>query len=334
MDKNTILIYAEVTREGKIAQVSLELAYKAQELKQSLENAEVKAFIISQRQDFGEVIEALSNVGVDEVIIVTDEIFKDYDTEIYLEAAVKLIKEIQPKIVLIGATTQGRDLAPRISSTIQTGLTADCTGLEINEKGDLAATRPTFGGNLMATILCKTLPQMATVRPNVFRVPKNTVKKDTKVTYKWIDVHNIEKKTELVNFIKNTQNDNQNLTEAQIILAGGKGMKSKEGFKLLEDVASEIGASVGASRAAVEAGWVSPSVQIGQTGKTVSPKLYIACGISGAIQHLMGINSSDKILAINTDPKAPIFNSCDYGIVGDAIEILPELATILKQNKS
>lgn len=333
MDKNIILIYAEITRDGNIAPVSLELAYKAQELQKSLENSEVKAFIIGERQDYGNVIESLSNVGVDEVIITTDEIFKDYDTEIYLEAAVKLIQDINPKIVLIGATIQGRDLAPRISSRIQTGLTADCTGLEINENGDLAATRPTFGGNLMATILCKTLPQMASVRPNVFKVPKNTVKKDTKVTYNWVDVHNVEKKTELIDFIKNAQNDNQNLTEAQIILAGGKGMKSKEGFKLLEDVAAEIGASVGASRAAVEAGWVSPSAQVGQTGKTVSPKLYVACGISGAIQHLMGINSSDKILAINTDPKAPIFNSSDYGIVGDAFEILPELAKILKQNK-
>lgn len=334
MENTGILIYAELTRDTEINPVALELAYKAQELSKKLNNCPVKALMIGKRIDYHQNIQRLSNAGVDEVVIVSDDIFEQYATDTYLEAATKIVEEIKPKILLIGATTQGRDLAPRIATRLKTGLTADCTGLEINEKGDLAATRPTFGGNLMATILCKTYPQMATVRPNVFRMKEETITKNTKVTFNWVNVHNIPNKVTLVDFIKNAQTGENNLQEASIIIAGGKGLKSKDGFNMLTEVAKEIGASVGATRAAVDAGWVDHSIQIGQTGKTISPKLYIACGISGAIQHIMGINSSDKIIAINKDPKAPIFEVCDYGIVGDVYEILPKLATILKQQNN
>ncbi len=332
MENRGILIYAELTRDNNITPVVLELANKANELSQKLDNQEVIALIIGERMNYDGIVEKLSNAGFDKVIISSDDVLKDYSTQYYSEIAVNIINQIKPSIVLIGATTQGRDLAPRISSRLATGLTADCTMLDINEKGQLAATRPTFGGNLMATILCKTFPQMASVRPNVFEMPKHPIKKDTKVEYNWVDVHNLDKKIELIDFQENKQISDVQLNEAEIIVAGGKGMKSEEGFKMLEELAKLLNASVGASRGAVDSGWVDHSVQVGQTGKTVMPKLYIACGISGAIQHTIGMGSSDKIIAINKDPKAPIFNVADYGIVGDVFEIIPELISMLKSN--
>lgn len=330
MENTGILIYAELTRDNEIAPVVLELANKANELSQKLNNQEVIALIIGKRMDYDPIINKLSQAGVDKVIITNDDILTDYSTQYYSEIAINIIEQIKPSIMLIGATTQGRDLAPRISSKLSTGLTADCTMLDINEKGQLASTRPTFGGNLMATILCKTYPQMASVRPNVFPMPKEPIQKCTKVDFNWIDVHHLDKKVELVDFTENIQTSAVKLNEAEIIVAGGKGMKSEEGFKMLEELAKHLNASVGASRAATDAGWADHSIQVGQTGKTVTPKLYIACGISGAIQHVIGMGSSDKIIAINKDPKAPIFNVSDYGIVGDVFEVVPELITILK----
>lgn len=330
MTNSGILIYAEITRDNKIAPVSLELVYKAQNLSKKLENSKVTAFIIGGRNNYDDMIQDLSNAGADKVIITNDEILKDYSTQLYCEVAIEIIKQQSPEIVLIGATTQGRDLAPRISSRLNTGLTADCTMLDINEKGQLAATRPTFGGNLMATILCKKFPQMASVRPNVFLLPEKNTFRHTEVEFNWVDVHKIEQKVKLIDFIANEPSTGINLNEAQIIVAGGKGMKSKEGFKILEELAEVLNASVGASRAAVDAGWAEHAMQVGQTGKTVTPKLYIACAISGAIQHLIGMSSSDKIVAINSDPKAPIFQVADYCIVGDVFEIVPELTKTLK----
>lgn len=333
MDNSGILIYAQITRDNKIAPVSLELAYKAHELSQKLDNQEVIALIIGGRCNYDDIVGELSKAGVDKVIITNDDILKEYSTDLYTSVAVKTIEELKPSIVLIGATTQGRDLAPRISARLSTGLTADCTKLDINEKGQLAATRPTFGGNLMATILCKTYPQMASVRPNVFPLPKEPVTKDTKVEFNWINVHDIEQKVELIDFIANAPSSGINLNEANVIVSGGKGMKSKEGFKLLEELAELLGGTVGASRAAVDASWAEHSMQVGQTGRTVTPTLYIACGISGAIQHVIGMSSSDRIIAINSDPKAPIFQVADYGIVGDVFEILPELIKTVKAKR-
>ena len=194
----------------------------------------------------------------------------------------------------------------------------------------LAATRPTFGGGLMATILCKNFPQMASVRPKVLTKADCPVEKDTQFIEIKPDIDGIEDKVKLVEFIKNAQTTGKRIDEAEIIVAGGKGLKSPEGFKMLEELASSIGGAVGASRAAVDAGWVDHSVQVGQTGKTVMPKLYIACAISRAIQHTVGMNASEKIIAINKDPKAPIFQVADVGIVGDVYEIVPELIEMLK----
>ena len=307
---SNILLYAEVTKENYLHTVLFELANKAQELAQKLNNAEVSALLICKKGLAELYKEAFINSGFDNVYIAEDNRFTHYSTELYAKTAIDIVKEIKPEIILIGATTQGRDLAPRISSALHTGLTADCTGLDINEKGQLAATRPTFGGKLMATILCKTHPQMATVRPKVFKPASESI---------------IVKKVEFIEFTKKLNTTINELDSANIIVAGGRGMKNEAGFELLKNLAEKIGGTVAASRGAVDMGLAPPDIQIGQTGKTVAPKLYIACGISGAIQHTIGMSESDKIIAINIDEKAPIFEISDCAIVGDVFEVLPEL---------
>ena len=275
--------------------------------------------------------EAFRNSGFDKVYIAENDRFTHYSTELYAKTAIDIIKEVKPDIILIGATTQGRDLAPRISTSLHTGLTADCTGLDINEKGQLMATRPTFGGQLMATILCKNTPQMATVRPKVFKPLAQNVVKNTEFIYFEPQIADIKRKVEFVEFEKYLKSSINELDSAEIIVAGGKGMKNDKGFALLKDFAKALGGAVGASRGAVEIGLAPQDIQIGQTGKTVSPKLYIACGISGAVQHIVGIENSGRIVAINTDPQAQIFDNCDCGIVGDAFEIIPKLIENLKR---
>lgn len=329
-----ILIYAEITREGGLAPVVLELANTAQDLSQKLGKEEVSAVVITKTGDIEHIKTELKNNGFDKVYIVQDDRLADYSNDFYSQIAIDLVKEIKPSIMLIGATTQGRDIAPKISSSLNTGLTADCTNLDINEKGMLASTRPTFGGNLMATILCKNFPQMASVRPKVLKKADHQIIKNTQFIEVKAEIDNIEKKVELVEFIKNVQKTGKRIDEAEIVVAGGKGLKSAEGFKLLEELAGALGGAVGASRAAVDAGWVDHSIQVGQTGKTVMPKLYVACAISGAIQHTVGMNASEKIIAINKDPKAPIFQVADIGIVGDVYEVVPELIEMLKDINS
>lgn len=327
---SNIMLYAEVTKENFLHTVLFELAYKAQQLSEKLDNADISALLICKTGLAEEFKEAFINSGFDFVYIAEDDRLANYSTELYSKIAVDVINEIKPEIVLIGATTQGRDLAPRISSSLHTGLTADCTGLDINEKGQLAATRPTFGGKLMATILCKTMPQMATVRPKVFKPAPENIVKDTKFIYIKPDIDNIETKVKFVEFVKGLNTAINELDSAEIIVAGGKGMKNEAGFELLKNFAESIGACVAASRGAVEMGLAPADIQIGQTGKTVTPKLYIACGISGAIQHIVGMQDSDKIIAINTDEKAPIFDICDCGYIGDVFEILPKLRNVFK----
>lgn len=327
---SNILLYAEVTKDDFLHTVLFELAYKAQELSKKLNNADVSALLICKRGLSESFKEAFINSGFNYVYIAEDDSFTHYSTELYSKVAIDIIKEVKPDIMLIGATTQGRDIAPRISASLHTGLTADCIGLDINENGQLAATRPTFGGKLMATILCKRLPQMATVRPKVFKPAPENIVKDTKFIYIKPEIENIEKRIEFIEFVKGMNSAINELDSAEIIVAGGKGLKNEAGFELLKNFAESIGACVGASRGAVDMGLASADIQIGQTGKTVTPKLYIACGISGAIQHIVGMQDSDKIIAINTDEKAPIFEHCDCGIVGDAFEILPKLTDIFQ----
>lgn len=322
---SNILIYAEVTQENYIHTVVFELSNKALELSEKFDNATISALLICKNGLAENYKEAFKNSGFDKVYIAENDRFTHYSTELYAKTAIDIIKEIKPDIILIGATIQGRDLAPRISTSLHTGLTADCTGLDINEKGQLMATRPTFGGQLMATILCKNTPQMATVRPKVFKPLAQDVVKNTEFIYFEPQIADIKRKVEFVEFEKYLKSSINELDSAEIIVAGGKGMKNDKGFALLKDFAKALGGAVGASRGAVEMGLAQADIQIGQTGKTVSPKLYIACGISGAIQHMVGIENSDKIIAINTDSNAPIFNNCDCGIVADAFDVIPEL---------
>lgn len=319
-----ILIYAEVTKSGYVHPVFFTLAAKAQELSAKLGGAEVSALIITSCGKTELFKEGFEKCGFDKVYAIEGDEYQNYNTELYSNAAINVINEIQPEIFLIGATTQGRDLAPRISSSIHTGLTADCIELDINATNRLAATRPTFGGKLMATILCKNNPQMATVRPGVFKLLEQDVIKNTQIIYKNPEI-NITPKVELLEFIRGIEEEINDIDSAEIIVAGGKGMKNADGFKLLTDFAKTLGGVVGASRGAVEMGLADHNIQIGQTGKTVSPKLYIACGISGAIQHIVGMEASKRIIAINIDPQAPIFDVADIGYVGDAFEVIPEI---------
>lgn len=319
-----ILLYAQLTNENYIHTVFFELLDKAHQLSDKLGGVEISTAIFASENMLSEFKESFENMGVNKVYYFDDERLNNYSTIYYSKLLVNLIKDIDPEIFLIGATTQGRDLAPRISSNLHTGLTADCIDLDINEKGQLAATRPTFGGQLMATILCKNYPQMATVRPNVFKV--NSVNYNTQTEYIKREtslINEIKNNVEIIEFKKTLENIINELDSAKIIVAGGMGLKNEKGFELLNQFAQKIGATVGATRNAVEAGLAHPSAQIGQTGKTVSPEVYIACGISGAIQHTVGMENSKHIIAINNDPNAHIFDIADCGIVGDVFEILP-----------
>ena len=326
---HNILLYAEVTADGYLHTVLFELANKAQILAQQLGGACVSALLIAKKGSAEVYKEAFINSGFDKVYIAENDRFTHYSNELYSKVALDIIEEIQPEIVLVGATTQGRDLAPRLASSLHTGLTADCIELEINENGKLAATRPTFGGQLMATILCKTLPQMATVRPKVFKPLKENIVKNTEFIYKEPEITNIQRKVEFVDFVKSMKSAINELDSVNIIVAGGKGMKNSDGFELLKKFADTIGGSIAASRGAVDMGLAPVDIQVGQTGKTVTPKLYIACGISGAIQHIVGMQDSDKIIAINKDSNAPIFEHSDFGLVGDVFDVLPKLIDAL-----
>lgn len=321
-----ILIYAQLTRNNEVLQVVSELASEAQKLSEKLNGEIIQAVLLTDGENLDEIKNSLKIF--DKVYILKNEKFKNYSTEIYTKVIVDLISEIKPSIFLIGATTQGRDLAPRIASELNTGLTADCTKLDINEKLQLAATRPTFGGKLMATILSKHFPQMATVRPKVLKISENLQVKNTEFIENFSNLENLEERVKLVEFIKNEIDNSENIEDAEIIVSGGKGVKD---FKMLEELAKLLGGKVGATRGAVDMGLANSSIQIGQTGKTVSPKLYIAVGISGAIQHQVGIENSEKIIAINSDENAPIFDIADIGIVGDLNKIIPELIEELKK---
>ncbi len=320
-----ILLYAEVTRDKYIHTIFFELANKAVELSKKLGDCEISALLIIEPNKLDLYKDGFIRSGIDKVYVYENENFANYDTELYSKIAINLVNEIKPEIMLVGATVQGRDLAPRISSALGTGLTADCTDLDINEKGQLAATRPTFGGQLMATILCKKFPQMATVRPKVFKPMSDELLKNTDFVKKDFSMEGFEKRVEIIDFMQVLTSELNELDSAEIIVAGGKGVGTEDGFELLRQFADAINGTVGATRAVVDMGLATKEIQVGQTGKTVRPKLYIACGISGAIQHVVGMKDSEKIIAINTDENAPIFDVADYGIVGDCYKVLPQL---------
>ncbi len=269
--------------------------------------------------------------GADRVILVDDPTLKTYRTDPYARCLVELVKQYKPEIFLLGASTRGRDLAGAVATYLYTGLTADCTGLEIEEGSNLLLQiRPAFGGNIMATIKCPDYrPQMATVRHHVFEMPQqDKSRKGQVITGKPVMLEE-EIATKVLDLI--VEKNEVNIADAKIIVSGGRGVKGPEGFGIIHELADVLGGAVGASRAAVDSGWISYAHQVGQTGRTVRPDLYIACGISGAIQHQAGMRTSKIIVAINKDPEAPIFQIADYGIVGDLFAVVPALTKALKK---
>ncbi len=329
-DYKGILVFAE-QRDGILQNVGLELVGKAKELAQTLE-APVTAVVIGHNIE--KLADTLGEYGADKVIVVDQERLAMYDTEAYAQVFKAIIDAKKPEIVLFGATTLGRDLAPRVSSRMDTGLTADCTKLEVNpETKGLEMTRPAFGGNLMATIICPDhRPQMSTVRPGVMQKAPKVEERKAEVEKFDVKLDTSKMKVKVLEVVKETKNK-VDISEAKILVSGGRGIGSAENFAALESVAKELGATVSASRAAVDAGFISHDRQVGQTGKTVRPDIYFACGISGAIQHVAGMEESDYIVAINKDKEAPIFNIADLGIVGDANKIAVQLLEALKKSK-
>ncbi|HEL5644885.1 TPA: electron transfer flavoprotein subunit alpha/FixB family protein [Clostridioides difficile] len=327
-DYNGVWVIGE-QREGKINPVTIELIGEGRKLADQL--GKELAVVIAGYEVEKEVKELL-HYSVDKVYYINDPLLKDFTTDGYAISIANLIERKKPEVVLVGATSIGRDIAPRIAGKVGTGLTADCTKLEIDSTDNkLLQTRPAFGGNLMATIVCpKNRPQMSTVRPGVMA---KAVRNESETGILEVVTPELTEKmirTRLVEILPQ-EKKSVNLTDARIIVSGGRGLKRAEGFELIKELADKLGAEIGASRAAVDSGWIEHSHQVGQTGTTVRPELYIACGISGAIQHLAGMSDSKYIVAINKDAKAPIFSICDYGIVGDLYEIIPEMIESLNR---
>ena len=324
-------VFIETKEDGSAQNVGLELLNPGRMLADKQGGALV-AVVIGNNVE--ESVKAASSHGADKVIVVEGEEYQLYTTDAYATALCTLVEKYGPTSMMIGATPHGRDLGPRVSCRLQTGLTADCTALDIDEEsGNVAWTRPAFGGNLMATIICPDhRPQIGTVRPGVFKKSDPTEGK-AEVIREDIHVAPDQIRTKLLESIKEAAGEMVDLEGAEIIVSGGRGVGGPEGFAPVKELADALGGVVGASRAAVDAGWIAHAHQVGQTGKTVGPKLYIACGISGAIQHVAGMSSSDCIVAINKDPDAPIFDIADYGLVGNLFEVLPLLTAEVKKLK-
>lgn len=317
--------------EGQAAKVSWELVGAASELAKEL-NVDVSVIIIGHNIEH--LCQEAFNYGAQNAYLIDDPVFQHYRTKPYLKAVCYLVKKYKPEIVLMGATGLGRDLAGAVATELQAGLTADCTGLSIDENRNLLQTRPAFGGNIMATIICdRTRPQMATVRPHVMALPKYTSNKTGKIIREDIELNKSDLITRIVEIISTRDAEDVDIAGAEFIVSGGRGMLAKENFAILQELANELGGIVGSSRSAVDAGWMPYERQVGQTGKTVRPKIYIACGISGAIQHLVGMQGSDVIIAINRDKDAPIFEVATYGIVGDLFQVVPALTKQIRALK-
>ncbi len=320
-------------KEGKkvIKNVVLELLGKGKDLAEKLGES---LAVVLPGNDVGHLVPELFHHGADKVFLCEHELLEDYSTDGFTSVIASVIASEKPSIVLYGATPNGRDLAPRIAGRLALGLTADCTGLDINESRQLVQIRPAFGGNIMASILSPyTRPQMSSVRPNVFPKPEADVSKtgvleEVEVTLKPVSI-----RTKIIEEIVYHE-ESINIEEANILVSAGRGVGSKDNLQYIEELAEAVNGTVSGSRALVDLGWLPQPQQVGQSGKTVAPTLYIALGISGAVQHLVGMTSSDTIVAINKDKEAPIFEVADFGIVGDMFEIIPEFVKIIKEEKA
>ena len=329
-DYQGIWVFAE-QRHGELQKVSLEILGESRRLADELG---VKLTAVLLGNNIGHLANKLGEFGADEVLVADHKELENYTTDGYTKVLCELVNDRKPGIFFIGATFIGRDLGPRVAARLKTGLTADCTSLAVEvEDGALLATRPAFGGNIMATIACPNhRPQMATVRPGVFsRLTEKNY--DYKVENVNVELEASDIRTTILEVIK-ANKQVIDISEAKIIVSGGRGVGSKENFSLLQELADTLGGVVGGSRGAVDKGWIERDYQVGQTGKTVRPSIYIACGISGAIQHVAGMQESDMIIAINKDESAPIMKVADYAIVGDLNKVIPEMINELKSMES
>jgi len=322
-----VWVFAEQA-EGQPARVLLELLGKGRELADKLD-VELSALLVGA--SVADLAKELIFYGADEVIVADDPILKDYRTDLYTDIIAEQVIERKPEVLILGASPVGRDLAPRLSFRVNAGCTADCTGLDIDQENRLfVSTRPAFGGNVMATIICpENRPQMATVRPGVMPLPEKDETRDGHIINLDLHLNKEDVQVKILQSVK-AKSDGVRIEEAERIVAIGMGAGDTEAFEMIKELAELLDAEVGASRLAVEAGYISHDCQIGQTGKTVRPDLYIGCGISGAVQHTAGMSGSKVIIAINKDPEAEIFNIADYGIVGKVEEVIPALISELK----
>ncbi len=316
-----VWIYCE-QEKGEIHPVSYELLNKGRELANDLNTDLTALFLTSDGQDAQELIHR----GADKVYLLEHESFDNPNENPFRENIVRLVEQNKPEIFLIGATHFGRSLAPRVAAALETGLTADCTGLKIDD-GEFVQIRPAFTGNILAHISTDRCPKMSTVRYKEFE----EFEKDTSREGEVIEKEPIKYTEENITILKEIIEEEVNIQEAEIVVSAGRGLKDSQDFEMIEELCSEIGGKVGSSRPLVDEGWISRNHQVGYSGNRVKPNLYIACGISGAPQHLAGMKESEIIVAINTDPTAPIFDHADYGIVGDLYEVLPELVKQLKE---
>jgi electron transfer flavoprotein alpha subunit len=315
--------------EGKAHDVSWELLGIGAELAKA-RGTELCSLILGE--NVAHLCQEAFSYGASKAYLVDDPVLKNYRTETYYKTLCYLAEKYKPEIILIGATGLGRDLGSAVATKLNTGLTADCTGLAIDDKGFLLQTRPAFGGNIMATILTEfTRPQMSTVRPHVMTMPVKDVSRTGTVIKETVPLKEQDIAVKVMEIIKDEQADNVDIGAADVLIAGGRGMCNAENYKILQALADELGGVVACSRPAVEAGWMPLERQVGQTGKTVRPKIYIAAGISGAIQHLVGMQDADTVIAINRDKNAPIFEVATYGIVGDLFQVVPAMTAYIRE---
>ena len=325
-----VWVFVEQT-DGKPATVSWELLGVGSDLSKTL-GVDLCTVVIGDKME--DLCQESFAYGASKAYLMDDPLFHHYRTEPYYKAICQLVDKYKPEIMLLGATGLGRDLAGAVATELKTGLTADCTGLTIDDKRYLLQTRPAFGGNIMATILTeRTRPQMATVRPHVMPMPEKDTSRKGEIISESLAIKEEDIAVKVLEVIDDRKHGAEavDVAAADVIVSGGRGMHAKENFSMLERLADELGGVVGSSRGAVEAGWMPVERQVGQTGKTVRPKIYIACGISGAIQHLVGMQDSDVIIAINRDKQAPIFEVATYGIVGDVLQVVPAITNRIKE---
>jgi electron transfer flavoprotein alpha subunit len=323
---NDVLVVAEI-RDGALKKISLEMLGEGRSIADQL-GGDVQAVALGH--GVADVATTLAHYGAQKIFVADDPSLENYTAEGYTNVLANLVKQTRPALVLLGATTAGKDLAPRLAARLAVGLASDCTGFAVQD-GEVLMTRPIYAGKAIATIKEAGRPYMATMRPNIFAAPEADTSRAAEVENIPADAGEIRAK--VLEMIMEA-GERVELTEADIVVSGGRGLKAPEHFALIEELADVLGAAVGASRATVDAGWKDHSYQVGQTGKVVTPTLYIACGISGAIQHLAGMKTSKYIVAVNKDPEAPIFKVADYGIVGDLFKVVPVLAEEFKKMKA